>query len=295
MTGLESLGSWLWSVFVSLVVALPPAPDMPVKAEDRLDRTLGWPRAGARVLEVSNVNGPVRIVGYDGAVVALMARRTIRGATEAAVAEARERVRMAITEGGSEIRVCADETRCGCGDSDGDRWSRRGMMEKRFRVDVDFELRVPRDAIVTACTINRGDVEVEGMAGEFRASNVNGAISLAGMRGAGTATTVNGPVTARFAASPRAASTFRTINGDIEVRFPPDLSADLRLKTMNGGLYTDFEIAVRPADQPVEVERRNGRNVYRTNRFATVRVGKGGPVLTFEGLNGDVRVLRARE
>jgi len=33
--------------------------------------------------------------------------------------------------------------------------------------------------------------------------------------------------------------------------------------------------------------------VYRSNEFTTLRVGRGGPELTFDAFNGDVRVLRA--
>jgi hypothetical protein len=40
-------------------------------------------------------------------------------------------------------------------------------------------------------------------------------------------------------------------------------------------------------------ERRDGRFVYRSNQFTLVRAGGGGPELTFETFNGNVRVLRA--
>jgi hypothetical protein len=65
----------------------------------------------------------------------------------------------------------------------------------------------------------------------------------------------------------------------------------LRMKTLNGGLYTDFDVTVMPS-APVVAERRNGTFVYRNDRFAAVRVGRGGPQITFEGVNGDVHVLR---
>src|SRR5205814_7229611 len=114
------------------------------------------------------------------------------------------------------------------------------------------------------------------------------------IRGSGRAETVNGRITAAFAANPKTASSFKTVNGEIEVTFPGDLSADLRLKTLNGGLYTDFDVMPLPTFAPVP-ERRNGKVGYRANRFAAVRVGQGGPELTFEGLNGDVRVLRRKK
>jgi hypothetical protein len=40
-------------------------------------------------------------------------------------------------------------------------------------------------------------------------------------------------------------------------------------------------------------ERRNGRFVYHANEYTRVRVGSGGPQITFETLNGNVRARRA--
>jgi hypothetical protein len=103
---------------------------------------------------------------------------------------------------------------------------------------------------------------------------------------------VNGRVTASFAQAPRSASLFKTVNGQIVATFPDGLSADLRMKTFNGGLFTDFD--VEPLSQQLPVaERRAGRLTYRSNQFTAVRVGHGGPELTFDAFNGDVRVLRA--
>jgi hypothetical protein len=64
---------------------------------------------------------------------------------------------------------------------------------------------------------------------------------------------------------------------------------------MNGGLFTDFDVqplAAMPAS--VERTRRNGRFVYRSDQAASLRIGRGGPLLTLESLNGDVRVLRGQ-
>jgi hypothetical protein len=82
-----------------------------------------------------------------------------------------------------------------------------------------------------------------------------------------------------------------TVNCKIVVVFPRDYADDLRMKTLRGGLYTDFDVTTLPS-APAVAERRNGKFVYRNDRFAAVRVGRGGPQITFEGVNGDVHVLR---
>ena len=83
------------------------------------------------------------------------------------------------------------------------------------------------------------------------------------------------------------------MNGTIEATFPRDFAADLQLKTFNGGLFTDFDTTALPAE-PERAERSDRpRYVYRQRGFTKVRVGAGGPVLTFDTLNGDVRITRA--
>ena len=123
--------------------------------------------------------------------------------------------------------------------------------------------------------------------------NVNGGIEMVDVQGAGQVQTVNGDIDASFAASPEAATEFKTVNGRVQVALPRDLSADLRMTTLNGGLYTDFE-STALASHPATREQRGNRAVYRADRFASVRVGKGGPALTFETLNGDVQVRQRR-
>jgi DUF4097 and DUF4098 domain-containing protein YvlB len=84
----------------------------------------------------------------------------------------------------------------------------------------------------------------------------------------------------------------KTLNGNVDATFPATLSADFVLKTRHGELLTDFDVEVLP--QPVAAaERRNGKFVYRSNDAARVRVGQGGPEISMETMNGDVRVIRA--
>ena len=156
----------------------------------------------------------------------------------------------------------------------------------------DFTIQVPRGTRLRLCTVNGREVLVTGTRGDFELDNVNGRITMEDVRGSGSARTINGAIVALFSERPRAASEFKTINGQVVVAFPADLAADLRMKTFNGGLFTDFDVESLP--QPAAVaERRDGWFVYRSNQFALARAGGGGPELTFETFNGDVRVLRA--
>jgi hypothetical protein len=278
------------SLAVSALVTLVPGIGVllggtAVAEPQTIRRTMPWPSGGgARVFELSNTRGDVHIVAENRTDVSIVAVRTVEREGDAGDAGSSVDFR----EESDRTLVCGDASRCGC-HVDWPRGDRRRDRD-RTRVRVDFEVRVPKGATLDVCAVNSGTLRVEGSEGRYTLSNVNGDLEMMRVRGAGRATTVNGDVEASFVTAPDAAAMFKTVNGRVDVTLPASLSADLRLKTMNGGLYTDFETTALPV-KPTG-EHRNGKFVYRADRYASVRVGKGGPELTFETLNGDVQVRK---
>jgi hypothetical protein len=139
-------------------------------------------------------------------------------------------------------------------------------------------------------TVNRGEVRVENTTGDFDVGNVNGGIEMNEVAGSGPVHTVNGKISMVFSRNPTKDSSFKSINGTIEASFRPGLSADVRVKTFNGHAYTDFDVTPLPALAPVS-ERRDGKFIYRSDRFNGMRIGNGGPEFKFDTLNGSIRII----
>jgi hypothetical protein len=261
----------------------------PVRREETTSRTLLFGAGVERLLEVSTISGSIRIAGHDDDAVDVVVRRVVRAETENDAA-AGEAVGLEIGEADGALRLRGHvELQPGC---DWETITRR-RTRPRYQVSFDFDVRVPRNTRLRLCTVNGGDVHVAGTSGDFEIDNVNGAITLTGISGSGRAVTVNGAVSAAFAANPKTASTFKSVNGDLDVVFQRNLSANLLMKTFNGGLFTDFDVTPLPAAVPV-AERRNGMTVYRGNRFTGYRVGRGGPEVTLDAFNGDIRVVSSQ-
>lgn len=265
--------------------------------ESDVTRTLNFAGAvsanGGRILDVRNTNGSIRVEATTGSTVQMAIHKVIRGETSADVAEAQRDVRLEFKDGAPRIEATVFDRRGHyCGEEwqgrDGDRnWER-----VHYDVKFDFTIKVPRDAAIRLCTINGGEVIVNGTQGDFDVTNVNGPLEMNNVAGSGRAHTVNGGVKVAFTANPKAPSSFKTVNGNVDVWFLDGLSADFAMKTMNGGLFTDFESQPLPSTMSASGERRNGRFTYRANEFTKVRVGAGGPQMTFETLNGNVRARR---
>lgn len=255
-----------------------------------MKQTLHFAGGGPHTLELRAITGSIKVEAYDGHDVEMVIERSATGDTEEDLRDADREVIVSTSDNAATVgAVVRERDEAACGEHSHGGWYR---PEPHYEVRFDFTVRVPADTRLQLCTINDGAVTVKGTRAGFSVRSVNGPITLKDIAGSGDAVTVNGPVHVSFVAAPQAASQFKTINGDVVVSFPGSLAADLRMKSFNGGLYTDFDVRSLPVEALPTVEKRGGMSVYRTNGFTAVRVGNGGPGLTLQTLNGDVRVLR---
>jgi hypothetical protein len=238
------------------------------------------------VVIVKNILGPIHVTGHDRNTVEMHATETVRGDLQADIERARAEMQLRTeTEPG---RVAIRVRHIGEDDSDG----RRNWGWDNYSIAYEIEVRVPRGATLDISTVNDGDVTVEDVNGEFELSNVNGAVRLVRAGGGGSIHTVNGNVDASFARSPSEPTSFKTVNGELDVTFPANLSAELAFHTMQGDVFTDFD--VESLSTPPEVQRNRGRYVMNTNRNSAFRVGAGGERHSFNTLNGDIYVRKAK-
>ncbi|MFL6452315.1 MAG: DUF4097 family beta strand repeat-containing protein [Bryobacteraceae bacterium] len=270
----------------ALCLAKSSSDRWPVREQDTIEKTLPLSGAPNRVV-IENVDGYVHTTASAGQSVHITAHRTIRAETDADLAEGKRDVKLDISGKPGEVSVYYDAPwRCRDG---GQPCS--GERRRFYEVIYDIDVQIPRDARAVISTVNSGDIRLEGLSGSFDVKNVNGGISMNAIGGSGDAHTVNGPVAVHFAKNPSGACSFKSVNGSLDAFFPNELSADLLFKTLNGQVYTDFEVS--PRAMPAEGgERRDGKFVYHSNRLSGGRAGRGGPELSFNTLNGSIRLHR---
>jgi hypothetical protein len=252
-------------------------------AQESIQKALSFsnPSLG-KSLNVDNVDGSIRVTGYDGSTVQLDIAKTIRARSKEDADRAKQEVELKISEKNNRIELYVDGPfRC----------ENCGQRNRRlfYRVKYEFQIKVPRECDLDLRTINDGDIRVEGVSGKYDIENINGRIQMDEVAGSGRAHAINGEVKVLFSRNPTGDCSFSSLNGNVDVAFQSSLSADCWFKTFNGSAYTDFEIRALP--QPAaEQERRDGKFVYKTNRFFGGRIGKGGPQIKFDTLNGNIHV-----
>lgn len=282
-----------WMALSALVAGGTTAAKGPVRDERRETRRLQFSGGGVRTVDVRTLSGSIHVTGDDGSDVRVDAVTRVEADDDATLRAGLQALKLEAEEKGSTVAITLrDDGESTCGEQERHRgpawWDRR-----RYSSSTDLAVRVPRDVRVRLCTVNGDVVSVTGVTGDFDVSNVNGKVVLSGMGGSGSATTVNGGIDASFTASPKGESRFKTVNGTIDTTFPREFSADLQLKTFNGELFTDFDTTALPVEAERAERAGRPRYVYRQRGFTKVRVGAGGPLLTFDTLNGDVRIRRA--
>jgi DUF4097 and DUF4098 domain-containing protein YvlB len=259
--------------------------------QDTVQRTLQFSSGFGRTLDVDNIDGSIRVTGYDGSNVEVTVNRAIRAQSPERLEAAKREVQLEITDRADVVRLYVNHPgRCNRDRNSGDSTCFSSSNET-YRVNFDFDIRVPRDAAVRLRTVNGGDINVQNVAGDFDVDNINGSVEMLEMAGSGKAHALNGRMKVTFASNPRNASSFSSLNGNIEVAFQPGLSADLRFKTFNGSVFSDFPVEALSADfgAPGLVGQ-----IFKKNQFQSGRVGRGGPELTFDGFNGTIKIIQAR-
>lgn len=256
-------------LFVALclaVLTLAAASVDAATARETVDETFPF-AAGAR-LSLDNVNGSVRLEAWDRDEIHVLAEKKVRAGSGARAEELLRalEVRMEPTAGGLSI-----ETRHPRGSDGVVSW----MFGGGSSGEVEYTIRLPRDADLDVTTVN-GGVEIRGVSGRLRLRSTNGRIDVAGGGGSIDAATTNGGISAELSeVSGIDDLSLHTTNGGVHLALPADAGAELSARTTNGSIETDL---------PVQLQGR----LRRTRIEGTLN--GGGPRLDISTTNGSIRI-----
>jgi DUF4097 and DUF4098 domain-containing protein YvlB len=269
---------------------------------EKITKELSFEKKGIdNALMVSNINGNIKVTGYDGDKVLVEVTRTIKAKTQERLEKGKAQIKLGIMDRADTIilyteGICSRFGRASKNQGDwthrngwGYLWSDRDDDCKELcDYTFDYVIKVPMSINLLVSTVNEGDVEIESLKGSIVANNVNGSIKLANISREATASTINGNVDITYTKNPEKACRFYTLNGDINAWFQKGLSANMSFESFNGELFTNVP---RLESLPVAIERKETEKGTKFkvngNRF---KVGDGGVVLDFETFNGDVFV-----
>lgn len=239
----------------------------------------------APALSISNIWGNVRVrPGVEGEI-SVTINETRSAPTQQLFDQSKEVLKLAIEADLNGLSIIVGDQ--------SQQWHGASPC-RRCRVDYQFDVLVPPASTVDANTVMDGKIDVAGITGPVSASNVNGPIAVAELRNCALLDSVNGAVRLSFAEAPDQNCAIETINGDITLSLPDGSGLDVALDSFNGQMASEFHIDT--FDLPAQIEHTvdDGRQHYRIQQSAGIRLAGGGPVFSISSLNGDVRIQKAK-
>jgi len=272
-------------ISLSLLPLCLQAEEMKLKHTENIQRNF----PATKTLGVANISGSIHVAGYNGQEIQMTAVRTTEADTQEVLDRANREIVLKTEVRDGQLQIYPDgpfrESRSPFDNS-------HTHNNPGYHFSFDITLKVPHNMNLDLRNVNKGGITVEDVNGHFEVNEVNGPVEMKGITGDGEARSVNGALRIGFNQNPTGPCKFKTVNGPVEVSLKPGLSADLEYKTLHGGIFTDFEVTGAPSNVPGTSEQKNGRFVYRSHGYSKSRVGSGGPLLSFETVNGEVRILK---
>jgi hypothetical protein len=165
-------------------------------------------------------------------------------------------------------------------------------IRPRLTSSANVVVSVPADTSVMARSHN-GNIEVDGLHGEFDIQTNNGKVTLTNVSGSVLAHSLNGEIRVSMdrvdATKPLS---FSTLNGPIEVTLPADWKANIKLNTNHGEIWTDFDVKL--GGGAITRQNTGGDGRFRLDQDRTISgtVNGGGAEATFRTFNGKISIRK---
>jgi DUF4097 and DUF4098 domain-containing protein YvlB len=163
-----------------------------------------------------------------------------------------------------------------------DNWN--GNRDRRHEEppSVEYTLTIPRSARLESIELINGALDIDGVAGEVKASSINGRVTARALTGEAKLSTINGSLEATF---DRLAATqsivLNSVNGHVTLIIPSDTNAQIKADTVHGNISNDFGLPVRRGEYV-------GRDLAGT-------LGSGGARIKLGNVNGQITIRHASD
>ena len=258
----------------------------PISERSSFTKTIPFADPSAlKSLIIDNVIGPVKVEGTGGKDVKIVVHKIIHAKNKDKIKAAENEISLDIRAEGGEVELYVDGPFR-------DKNRRGRSHDPGYVVHYGFTVQVPRKTAIDIRTATDGDIEIRNIDGDFMISHANGKITMEDINGSGRAQTANGTIKVFFTENPSRDCSFKTLNGDLELHMKPGLSADFHLKTWLGDAYSDFDYE----KFQLPIQRTSGdkgwKFVYKSTQYQGVRIGRGGPAIKMDTMNGDLIITK---
>lgn len=226
-----------------------------------------YPLASDGRVSLGNINGAVRVTAWE--------RNEVK---VDAVKKAYRRERLA--EAKIEVRSDANSIRIETQYP----YTTQRFTDGAGRYDnpaiVEYTVMVPRNARIDSIELINGNLDIDGITGDVKASSINGRVSAHELTGEVRLSTINGKLEAMFGRlNESKAISLGSVNGPVLLTIPSDSNAELKAGTVHGGISNEFGLPVRYGDY--------------VGRDLAGQLGQGGARIKLGNVNGSITIRHA--
>jgi Toastrack DUF4097 len=165
-------------------------------------------------------------------------------------------------------------------------------VRTRVPSDGNLVISVPADTSLTARNHN-GDIEADGLHGEFDVQSHNGRIVLNNVSGTVVAHAANGSIKVIMdQVEANKPLSFSSLNGSIDVTLPADVKANVKLNSFRGEIWSDFDIKLGGGATTQANNTSDGKFRVTMDRNFGGTINGGGVDVSFHTLNGKITIRK---
>jgi hypothetical protein len=268
MNHLRGSATWLGAILGTLAALLTlglqaQASDRRGSLTEEFHQTYAMTPDGR--VELDNINGDVHISSWDRNEVKVDAIKY------ADTKEGLEEAKIEVDSGKDHLSIQTKYPHHG----QGWHWGSRDNP-----ASVEYTLTVPRTVRLDEIKLINGQLDVNGVSGEVRASCINGRLEAEGLAGRAKLSTINGHLEAKFGQLAGKSVELNSVNGSVDLTIPSDSNAEVEASTISGGIHNDFGLRV------------NGHMVGHDMRG---ELGNGGTQIHLSNVNGRIDIHHAQD
>jgi DUF4097 and DUF4098 domain-containing protein YvlB len=257
------------AALVSLAVMITAASSATMQQTELLREEFHqtYPLSAQGRVSLSNINGAVRVMSWDRNEVKVDAVKS---------AYRRDRLDEAKIVVRSDINTIHVETNY----PNRTQTFTDGAGRINNPATVEYTLTVPRTARIDSIELINGNLDIDGMTGDVKASSINGRVSAHELMGEVRLSTINGKLEAMFGRlNETKGLSLTSVNGPVILTIPSDSNAEIKASTVHGGITNEFGLPVRHGDY--------------VGRDLAGQLGQGGARIKLGNVNGSISLKHA--
>ena len=232
-------------------------------------------------LEVKQIYGGIKVIGYEGKEVIVIAKQKRMKSTTKMRNGLRKvqnnSMALEAEEANNYVEVESQNYRSGKNNT------------------MNLEIKVPKNFNLKLTNINDGSTWVENINGEMEISNINNDITLSKVSGSALVDSVNGAIKATFDQVTNGSKmVFTSFNENVDLTLPTTIKADFKLRTTNGEIFTGFDIEFDTSDPVIEKSNKEKSYKIKLEKWVSGKANGGGTEVVLKSHSGDL-ILRTKE